>query len=238
MTALLRFALLVWLKTASRLLYRYDVEWVGEVPDDRWENIRLIAILNHTSLYEPVFAALLPTRMLWRLAAEGVVPIAEKTLDRPGVGWLLRFVGSRVVAISRKRDATWQEVLRQFEDPDAITVICPEGRMLRPTGLDSEGQPMTIRGGIADLLAGIRGGRLLLAYSGGLHHVAAPGDSLPRLFKRIAIRLEVVSIPKYQESLGGTDDAQRFREAVVQDLTRRRNTYCPLTGPTLPSWVA
>jgi 1-acyl-sn-glycerol-3-phosphate acyltransferase len=238
MRAIPIFLLLLLFKLACRLFYCFDVERVGVVPPDPWKHLRIIAVLNHTSLYEPIFATLLPPRVLWQLAQSGVVPIASKTMNRRGTGWVFRVVGRRVISVSRKRDFSWQEVLRYCCGPDAITVIFPEGRMLRRTGLDSDGRPMTVRSGIADLLAGIPSGRMLLAYSGGLHHVAAPGDRVPRLFKRIAIRLEVLDIPAYREALGGTRDLDTFRRRVVEDLTLRRNRHCPITGPTIPQWAA
>lgn len=237
MRAIPIFLLLLLCKLACRLFYRYDVEWVGRVPADRWAGLRILAILNHTSLDEPVFLPLAPTRVVWRLAREGVVPIASKTMKRAGAGWVLRFAGRRVISISRKRDYTWQEVLRHCCGPRAITVIFPEGRVLRRTGLDVDGRPMTVRSGIADLIAGVPQGRMLLLYSGGLHHVAAPEDRLPHLFQRIAARLEVVDLAEYRAALGGTGDLEAFRRRVVEDLTRRRNRYCPIMGPTVPEWA-
>jgi hypothetical protein len=238
MSALFRFTLLLLVRAASRILYRFDLSWVGGEPARPWRDVRVIAVLHHTSLYEPILSAVVPTRVLWRLARHGVVPIADKTLEKASLGWIFRYAGNRVVSVSRKRDATWDEVLRHFEDPEAITVIFPEGRMMRPDGRDSEGQEMTVRGGVADLIAGVRTGRMMLAYSGGLHQVAAPGERFPRLFRRIALRLEEVDIPAYRESLGGTVDREAFKRRVVDDLTRRRNEHCPLTGPNRPSWAA
>lgn len=95
--------MLLW-KAACRLFFRFDVEWVGEVPEDPWEYLRIIAVLNHTSLWEPVFLGIVPNRVVWQLARYGVVPIAAKTMQRPGAGWIFRFAGRRVIAISRKRD--------------------------------------------------------------------------------------------------------------------------------------
>jgi 1-acyl-sn-glycerol-3-phosphate acyltransferase len=230
-------AMLLW-KAVCRLFYRFDVEWVGDPPADRWDALRIIAILNHTSLLEPILLAVVPNRVIWQLARGGVVPIASKTMDRRAAGWAFRFAGRRVIPVSRKRDVSWQEVLRYCCGPEAITVIFPEGRMLRRTGLDSDGRPMTIRSGVADLLAGIPSGRMLLAYSGGLHHIAAPGDRFPRLFKRIALRLEVIDIPEYRAELGGIRDPDGFRRRVVEDLTQRRNLHSPVMGPTIPSWAA
>lgn len=238
MRAIPAFLLLLLWRKACRLFFRFDCEWVGRRPEDPWADVRIIAVLNHTSLYEPVFLALVPTRLLWQLARDGVVPIASKTMERRGAGWAFRFAGRRVISVSRKRDMTWQEVLRHCCGPRAITVIFPEGRMLRRTGLDVDGRPMTIRGGIADVIAGIPEGRMLLAYSGGLHHVAGPDDKLPRLFRTISVRLEVVDLREYRAALGGTDDPARFRQRVIDDLTRRRNLQCPLRGPTLPQWAA
>jgi 1-acyl-sn-glycerol-3-phosphate acyltransferase len=238
MKALFRFLLLLAVKVASRLFYRFDVEWVGAPPPRPWRDIRIIAVLNHTSLYEPIFAGIVPVRVLWKMANHGVVPIADKTMERPAIGWIFRNVGGCVVSVSRKRDETWRKVLECFDDPRAITVIFPEGRMLRRTGLDTDGQPMTVKAGIADLLAGVPSGRMLLAYSGGLHHVAAPGDRFPRLFRRVAMRLEEVDIDEYRDSLEGSTAPETFRRRVVEDMTTRRNRNCPVMGPTTPQWAA
>ena len=120
----------------------------------------------------------------WRLARHGVVPIAKKTSDRAVVGRFYNLVAQRVISITRERDETWSEVLRQI-DPDAMVLILPEGRMKRANGLDAQGKPMTVRGGIADIVETMGDGRMLLAYSGGLHHIQVPGQGLPRLFKTI-----------------------------------------------------
>ena len=79
------FLLLLAIKAASRLLFRVRPEFVREV-DDPWAGLRVVALLNHTSLFEPVLAAVAPNRLLWRIAAHGVVPVADKTLARPIVG--------------------------------------------------------------------------------------------------------------------------------------------------------
>jgi hypothetical protein len=47
-----------------------------------------------------------------------------------------------------------------------------------------------VRGGIADILEAIPSGRMLLAYSGGLHHVQAPGEHVPRPFRTLYLNLE------------------------------------------------
>ncbi len=187
-----------------------------------------MALLNHTSLFEWLFLAAVPHRFLWEVARHGVVPAAEKTLRRPIVGWFFRALARQVIPITRERDQTWKTVLESV-DPQSIVVILPEGRMKRKNGLDANGQPMTVRGGIADLLEIIPGGWMLLAYSGGLHHVQAPGERFPRLFRTIRIALEKVDLAEYREARrtegGGTDAG--YRRAVVADLESRRDRYCP-----------
>jgi hypothetical protein len=230
------FLLLLAWKIAGLLFFRFDVEWVDRGPGDPWTGLRIIAILNHTSLFEGIYLAVVPVRVLWELANHAVVPIASKTMDRRGAGLAFRFAGRRVISISRRRDLSWEEVLRHCCGPNAITVIFPEGRMLRRTGLDSEGKPMTIRGGVAELITVVDAGRMLLAYSGGLHHVAPPGQRIPRIFKRVALRLEVVELAEYRTSMGTPAHGTAFRRHVIEDLTWRRNTYSPVTGPTVPQW--
>jgi hypothetical protein len=87
---------------------------------------------------------------------------------------------------------------------------------------------MTVRGGIADVLEATPRGRMLLAYSGGLHHVQAPGERLPRLFKTIRMRFECLEVEPYRERLLAEGGVKGFRRAVVADLERRRDRYCRL----------
>ena len=150
------------------------------------------------------------------------------------MGRFYGMVAARVVPITRERDETWSDVLRQI-DPDAMVIILPEGRMKRANGLDSEGKPMTVRGGIADILETMGEGRLLIAYSGGLHHVQVPGERLPRLFKTIRLRLEAVDMATYRAARLKEGGARGFRRAVVRDLERRRDLYCPIDPETDPA---
>ena len=175
------FLILLLVKTLSRVFYRLDMEWIGEVPPDPWRHHRLVA--------------------------------------------------QNVVSITRERDETWREVLRQI-DPDAMVIILPEGRMKRASGLDAEGRPMTVRGGIADILETMGEGRMLLAYSGGLHHIQIPGQRLPRLFKTIRLRLEVVDMASYHADRLAEGGVKGFRRAVVHDLERRRDLHCPADAET------
>lgn len=223
------FLLLAVVKLTARLFYRIDMRWVGDPPSDRWRHIRVLAVLNHTSLYEPLFAGGVPFSLVWRLARHGVLPIAQKTAVRPLVGHFYKLVAAQVVSITRLRDETWETVLARI-DPDAMVTVLPEGRMKRASGLDSEGKPMTVRGGIADILEAITSGRMLLAYSGGLHHVQVPGERLPRLWKTIHMRLQLVDIAAYRADLLAAAGPAGFKRAVIADLERRRDLHCPC-GP-------
>ena len=177
MRSLLVFLLLWVLKLTSRALFRLRGEWIGQPPDGRWDDIKLMVFLNHTSLYEPLFAGFAPNRLLWHFARHGVLPVADKTMRRK-VGIFFSFLARHVVVVTRQRDQSWDEVLNRV-DRSAIVMILPEGRMMRKVGLDSKGRPMTVRGGVADILDVLSDGRLLLVYSGGLHHIQVPGQFKP-----------------------------------------------------------
>jgi hypothetical protein len=219
------FLLLLGIKGVSRVFYDFDLQWVGTVPPEPWKGIRLIALLNHTSLYEPLFAGIVPNSLLWELAGHGLAPGAEKTLRRPVVGRLYRFLLHDVAPITRERDHTWDSVVAAIR-PDSVVFIAPEGRMKRANGLDADGRPMTVRGGIADILRAIPQGRMLLAYSGGLHHVQVPGQRLPRLFKTLRLRLENVEISDYRQGVLVGRNPEEFKRAVIADLERRRDSHC------------
>lgn len=223
------FLILLLAKVVARLFYRLHMRWIGDVPADPWRHHRVVAILNHTSLYEWLFAGGCPNHFLWRLARHGVVPIASKTSDRALVGRFYGLVANRVISISRERDETWNEVLRQIEQ-DAMVMILPEGRMKRATGLDAEGKPMTVRGGIADILEAVGEGRMLIAYSGGLHHIQVPGGGLPKLFETVRMNLEVVDIAAYNAArlVETRGDWRLFKRVVATDLERRRDQNCPV----------
>jgi hypothetical protein len=222
---LVTYPLLLTIKAVARILYRVEVDWVEEPPHVPWEDLRVIAILNHTSLYEPLLAGGVPNIVLEQIARRGVVPVAQKTLDRPLVGRFFRLVAPDVVAVTRQRDQSWQELIERV-GPHSLVIIAPEGRMKRPGGLDREGNPMTVRGGIADVLKGIPQGGMLLAYSGGLHHVQAPGERLPRFFKPIHLRLELLDIATYREELMERGGRHGFKRLVIEDLEARRDRHC------------
>jgi hypothetical protein len=224
------FSLLYSLKTLSRIFYRHDWAFVGEkLPGNPWKGLRLVVFLNHTSLFEPLFIGVPPANFLWRLAAHGVVPAADKTTDRPLVGMIFRFIAHQVVPITRQRDDTWAQVLSTIE-PDSMVVIAPEGRMKRATGLDLQGNPMTVRGGVADILRSLKQGRMLIAYSGGLHHVQVPGH-IPNVFETVRLRGEVLEIADYNAERVAEGGEEQFKRNVIKDMERRRGLYCPEDPP-------
>jgi len=220
--------MLLVLKYLSRIFYKHDVQFIGDTPPDPWTKIRLVAFLNHTSLFEPVFLGGVPNRFLWRLAAHGVVPAADKTTGRPLVGLIFKFIARHVIAITRERDHTWFAVLDKV-DPHSMIIIAPEGRMMRANGLDSNGNPMTVRGGIADLLLAVEHGRMLIAYSGGLHHIQIPGHHTVGIFKTVRLRIENLEIADYVAAQMAKGGADAFKRNVREDLERRRDLYCPVT---------
>ena len=225
MRSVLVFLLLLLVRATARLLFSLREEWMPSKPADMAKDTRIVAILNHTSLYEPLIAGYASTRLLWRFARHGVLPVAEKTMKRR-IGLFFRFIVRHPVTVTRQRDATWEEFLNKIDDR-ALVVILPEGRMKRRTGLDSKGQPMTVRAGIADIIEALPSGRMLMVYSGGLHHIQAPGELLPRPFKSIFCRFEMIDITQYKHDLAIDHPDLSFPRAVVQDLTVRRDTYCP-----------
>jgi len=220
------FTILFSLKILSKIFYRHDFDFVGDVPPgDPWKGPRLVVFLNHTSLFEPVFLGVPPASFIWRLAAHGVVPAADKTTDRPLVGIVFKFIAHRVIPITRQRDDTWTQVMSTIEK-DSMVTIAPEGRMKRATGLDLNGNPMTVRGGVADILLALKEGRMVIAYSGGLHHVQVPGH-IPNLFKRVRLRVEVLDIADYIRERMAEGGPEQFKKSVIRDLERRRDHYCP-----------
>lgn len=224
MRALFVFTFLVVVKTFSRFFYRFRKEFVTP-PPRHWERgIRILAVLNHTSLFEPLLLGFAPNRLIWDLAHHGVVPVAEKTMKRP-IGRFFANLGRHVVVVTRQRDSTWEEVLNHV-DARALVMILPEGRMKRRNGLDSNGRPMTVRGGIADILEALPGGRMMIVYSGGLHHIQSPGERMPRIFKTVAAHLEILDIAEYKQQLTEVQGDESFKQRLIKDLEQRRDIHC------------
>lgn len=221
---IISFILLSTIKILATLLWRFDVDWpVG--PRPRLNQIKLMIFLNHTSLFEPVFLAVVSFADLWFIARRMVAPGANKTLDRPIVGRLYKFLFPHMVSITRKRDFSWDNFLHSIEN-DSLIVIAPEGRMKRRNGLDADGKPMSVRGGVADILAGLGQGKILFVYSGGLHHVQAPGERKIHFFKTIKVKLEVEDISSYKQQFP-LDQADLFKAKIIDELNRRLQIKIP-----------
>lgn len=220
------YLLLLVVKALSRTFYDFEIDWVGQRPRDPWTNLRLVLILNHTSLYEPLFAGWVPRRFLKHVAYHGLVPIADKTFNRPMVGRFFSMVARNVIPISRLRDDTWDRFIGHIH-PEALVVMLPEGRMKRSSGMDLEGNPMTIRGGVADILERLPQGRMLIAYSGGLHHVQVPNQFIPKVFKTLRMKVESLDIDCYRSMLLKKCGPLNFKAAVVQDLGDRLAIHRP-----------
>ena len=228
------FGALVAAKYFSRALWTFRTDWVGEVPPDPWADVRLIAVLHHTSLAEGVYLAAVPNRVLRRISRHGVVPVARETMEQPVHGRIFRLLIPNAVPITRRRDQTWSRVLEEVDDPKAMVAIFPEGRMMRPNGRDKTGAQMTVKSGVAQLVDAVGSGRMIIAYSGGLHHVFPPGAHRPRFFKTLSVRFESIDIAEYVA--GRRREPGTFVQAVVRDLTRRRDLYTPI-APGTPAAV-
>jgi len=213
------------IKLFARLFYRVENTWLNEQTNDPWANVKLIAFLNHTSLFEPLFLGAAPWRMLWRIAGRIIAPGADVTMGRPIAGWFLKFIMPKMIPISRERDETWNNFLNAIE-PESVVIIAPEGRMRRANGLDKDGNPMTVRGGVADILEMLPKGEMVLVYSGGLHHVQIPGQGLPKLFKHIQMKTEKLNILAYVAQMKAEPNTS-FRKAVTNDLKARSERNIP-----------
>lgn len=220
----IRFVLLLFLKVLSSLFYPCKAKWAPEKIQD-WQNIKLIIFLNHTSLFEVLFIQLASIKGLWAIADRFIAPGADITFARPIVGKILHTLIPGIIPISRKKDHTWQHFLSLVDDKK-ITAILPEGRMKRRDGLDKHGQPMNVRSGFVDILQKLNHGKILFVYSGGLHHIQAPGEKFPKLFKKIKANLEIVDLLKYKQQFN-MDDAAEFKVQVVTDVDNKLRDNIP-----------
>ena len=210
------------IKTFTKIFYTIEVNWISDKED--LDNVRMIALLNHTSLYEPLYIGALPNSFIWKLARKLIVPGADKTLNRPIVGFFWKIMNPGIVSITRKRDKSWREFMQAIHNK-AITAIALEGRMKRENGFDLNGKKMTVRSGFTDVLEVLTDGNLLIAYSGGLHHVQKPGQIIPKLFKRIKINFEIIDINYYKSRF--TSTSIQWKRDVVADMQKRLENNCP-----------
>jgi 1-acyl-sn-glycerol-3-phosphate acyltransferase len=219
------FLVLASIKLFARCFYKVENTWLHTEDDDPWKDLKVITLLNHTSLFEPLLLGAVPWRVLWQIAGNIIAPGADVTLDRPVAGWFLKFMMPKMVPISRERDETWANFLNAIK-PDSVVIVAPEGRMRRANGLDKNGNPMTIRGGIADILEMLPDGEMVIAYSGGLHHIQVPGQGLPKLFKRIRLQTERLNIRDYVAQMKAVPNT-KFRKAMASDLEARMERNVP-----------
>jgi len=217
--------ILFGIKLLSRIFFRFETRWIQSIDRHPWKNIKLFLYLNHTSLYEPLFVGIIPIRILWDASQRVVLPGADKTMNRPLVGRFFKFLFPQVVTITRKRDFSWNQFLEKIDD-NSLIAIAPEGRMKRQTGLDSDGNPMSVKGGVVDILLRLKAGNMVIAYSGGLHHVQHPGQLFPSLFKTVKFNLEQLDIATYKAQFD-TQNPQEFRRKVIENLTQRLQKNCP-----------
>lgn len=226
MRRLLAFIILAKVKIFSTIFFRARYRWLTPSPEYPWNDIRLIVFLNHTSLYEPLYLRILPFRYLWHLAGHFNVPGADITLNRPIVGRFWKLMIPNITSVSRKKDATWDNYLSALKKDDVI-VIAPEGRMKRLDGFDKFGKPMTVRGGAADIINSMDEGVMLLCFSGGLHHVQAPGQLFPRLFKTLSMNMGYYDIKEYKSQFSPYPRERKLQ--ITRDLQDRLLRDCPRT---------
>ena len=224
MRRIVAFLILSIIKTISQLIWKAEFKWIENPPGDLWEQTRIISLMNHTSLYEPLFIQAFSYTYLWHLAGHLNVPAADVTLKRPFVGFFWKLMIPNIIPVSRRMDHSWSKYLASIKK-DCVVMIAPEGRMKRPNGLDKNGKPMTVKGGLVDIIEAIEEGGIILCLSGGLHHVQSPGQLFPRPFKTIHMNLCYLDIADYIKQF--PEDARERKIAMVQDLQKRLENDCP-----------
>ncbi|TDF42417.1 hypothetical protein EYS14_06245 [Alteromonadaceae bacterium M269] len=220
-TSFISFALI---KVLCHIFYRGEEKWLSDAQKSELKDVKLMVLLNHTSLFEPVFIRFASWRYVWLLARRLIVPGADVTMQRPLTGKLLKLILPGAIPITRKKDDSWSQFLDRVND-DTVAAILPEGRMKRANGLDKFGRTMRVRGGVADILQNIEHGKILFVYSGGLHHIQKPGvNRFPKVFKTIRVNLELVEIEEYKayiENLMEEDRSGDFTRQVMSDMNER-----------------
>lgn len=219
------FCLIFVIKHLAMLLFRFKFKWLSPMKRKDWSEVKLIVLLNHTSLFEPVFLRAAPNHFIWRLAKHFTIPGADKTWQRPMVGRFFKLLLPGAISISRTRDESWDKFMHEALN-NAIVGILPEGRMRRRNGLDTKNRPMSIKYGVADIIAQLEGGKILFVYSGGLHQIQAPGEKKVRLFRTVRAKFEVVDLDDYKARLVAQKDLD-FADAVVSDFSQRQTLHTP-----------
>lgn len=224
MQKLIAFTILASVKTFSHIFYRAQFKWITPRPSHPWKDTKLIVLLNHTSLFEPLYIQEFSLPYLWDLAENLNVPGADITLKRPLVGKFWKLMMPNIASVTRKKDSSWSNYLNSIKK-ESIIMIAPEGRMKRPNGLDKSGRPMTVKPGIADIIETLNEGAMVLCFSGGLHHIQSPGQKLPRLFKPLKMNLSYHDIAEYKAQFTGS--VRERKVSMIQDLQKKLETNCP-----------
>jgi hypothetical protein len=220
------FLMLLSIKVFARILFKFQITGLPPAKQVPWRKVKLIVFLNHTSLLEPLFLGFLPTHFLWRLSRHLVAPGADKTLKRPIVGLLYKLLSPNIISISRKRDETWDRFMNRLTE-NSVVAIAPEGRMKRRSGLDLNGNKMTVRGGVVDVLECVSAGEMAIAYSGGLHHVHAPGEKSYHFFQTLKLHVDILNIEAYKASFKEPVGSEQWRKSVLADFQHRLETKVP-----------
>ncbi len=226
MKSLLSYLTLLLIKYVSQLLYRFEIGWPKGDARIRWNKVKLIIFLNHTSLFEFLYLGFLPNHFLRTLSKRMVAPAADKTLNRPIVGFFFKLFSPGMMPITRKRDNSWEQFLDSIYE-DSIIIIAPEGRMKRKNGLDLEGKKMNVKPGVVDILKGLNKGQVIFAYSGGLHHIQIPGEGMPKIFKTIKMNIDTADIADYKASFSEPVGSDAWKKQVLDDLQWRLETKVP-----------
>lgn len=219
------FCVMSLVKVLSYPFFWFDIKWLSKKQQEELSQVRLIVLLNHTSLYEALFVRLAPYPYLWKIARHLMVPVADITTKRPLVGKFFHALLPGVTPISRKRDDSWTSFIERIND-EAIVAILPEGRMRRHDGKDKHGKEMSVRTGIADIIEKLESGNILFIYSGGMHHIQIPGQRFPRLFKKIKTNMEIVTVEEYKDALYHPEVKSR-KVAFVRDIQNRLEEFTP-----------
>ena len=221
MMSLFRFIFLSFLKIIGKIIYPSKLYWLDK-KDSKWSDISLVLVLNHTSLFEFVYSVTLPFTFLWRISTSLVMPVADKTMKKPIAGFIFKHLSPYTITLTRKRDESWQYFLDHIEK-DRVCIFMPEGQMKRKNGLDKNGRPMKVKTGVYDLLSKYKDKKVAIVYSHGLHHIFAPEDKFPKLFKRISAHIEVKDVSSFLSSFENKKDP---RLSLVSYLEKRRDQFC------------
>src|SRR5665647_593599 len=107
MQRIICFFILVTIKIVSMVFWRLEYKWLNPTPPDPWKKAKMIVLMNHTSLFEPIYVQAFSFSYLWYLSARMNVPGADITLNRPIVGRFWKMMVPNIVAVTRRNDGSW-----------------------------------------------------------------------------------------------------------------------------------